>query len=417
MIRLPGKYALLMCCFILAVFLASCSKDNKKPVHKIKEGKYSVLLQGFSTPEAAGKSVDELKSKIKDSLAVIQFKQKSYGVKIGIFPTSFAAGKRGFNLFLDSLISSYMIVKDDSVVFDEFNNVIFAARYEDIPSIYNFDLQHKKYSLSWYKWGNRVFSINRSWDNQKAFIAAAVGMGWKGGFPYILDAKIYLYDRASNNMQLLTELGKGVQLFTSWQTDDTFRVNFTDLDTFKTSLLTQKIFKYDPEGKLERQDTVKYDLLKDGFPLPPAEAIELNSPDGRYTLEIKDKKNSTEFYVKDNDSDDSFFAASSKRKLYNAVWSDDSRFLFMVTTYFRGMKRQIPDNAFSELIVYDCKSQKAQRKFDKSRYKNFMLRGGLLIFDEGFGDSSKIIFYDYVRDIIYYTLAVPGGCGINSIPL
>ncbi len=287
------KYLKYLFAVIFIPLLFSCKKGDQsvsrteQKVDSVKvNSPYSILVGKFKGRTEADSLTSFLAENVADTVFSKEIKSKQHSIFIGKFSTNFGAGERAFKLFRDSLIGSYKIVKNDSVVFDLYSNVPFVAKYEGRPSVYNYNLVKNKSGTIWSRWGRKVINLNMSDDFKNSFISTALGIGWRAGFPYILDARVYMYDRLADKVKEIFFLGQGLQLYTYWDTPDTFKINFTILDSLRTSVLIQKIVAFSSEGDKYYETERQFNLLRDGFPLPPKMNPVLNSPDQRYLLKI-----------------------------------------------------------------------------------------------------------------------------------
>lgn len=399
-------------------FAIYCSqREQQNDLKQIPERGFSVLAGIFHSDEKAESFVNSNSFKFPDSLRLIQTGEKQWSVFTGRFGSSYQAGKYAFRLFNDSLLNDYSITYRRNKVYDNYTNMLFVGSDSGRPAIYNFNMVSKKYEMLWSRWGRKVVTLNHTMDLSKAFITTALGLGWRGSLPYILDASVYYFDGAENEASKIADLGKGVGLYTYWDTPDTFKINFSYLDTVKTSVVYQRIISFDKSGRELGEKHREFDILKDGFPLPPSPRPKSYSPNGQFHIKAMNK-GSDYIYMFENSADRSSarFALTGKN-IYDIKWTDDSRFAFVVTENSLPHNPKRNDEPTGEFYVVSSIQKAAIKVFIGSRYKNFLVEGDMLILDERNADDSHIVFYDFVKNRIYHTLRVPGGCGLYNVPL
>ncbi|MFA3782515.1 hypothetical protein ABRY23_05555 [Melioribacteraceae bacterium 4301-Me] len=408
---------------LIAVLTFSCRKESKSSYEKSQLSSdtlrktffYSILLTSDFNKKAADSVVYNLKNKLEDTLIIKKQSDNKYAVFIGNFNDNYSAGKHAYELFEDSLISDYKIVKNDSVIFDLYSNIPFVANFENRPSVYNYSLLSNKYYLVWSKWGRKVINLNMTKNFELCFISTAMGMGWQGGFPYILDARIFIYRRLTGDIKEIDFLGQGLQLYTYWETPDTFKVNFTVLDSIHTNILIQKIIAFNDSGKKLYQIERKYNLLKDGFPYPPQIVPNLISPNSRYNLNYEQTNSKNTFYLYDVQLNLRYEIIKSKYNLFNSDWTENGNYLFIMLQDKRsrgnnnGIKRAL------EFIIYNVVEKKIVRYFKGYKYKNYLINGNLVLFDQRNEHESKIVVYNFVKDHLINEIKLKSGVGLNNI--
>lgn len=419
------KYTCNLSAVIIFLSLFSCKKEDAMRISKNVgvdtpkiSSTYSILLNDYRSKRSADSLLLLQKSKFHDTLFVRKLNTNKYGVVIGQFPTNYSAGKHAYELFEDSLITAYKIIKNDSIVFDLYSNIPFSAYSENEkrPSVYNYNLVSGKYEMIWSRWGRKVINLNNSKELENCFITTALGMGWRGGFPYILDARVYMYNRLTNNIREIFFLGNGLQLYTYWETPDTFKVNFTILDSMQTSILIQKIIAFDDRGKKLYETERSFSLLTDGFPLPPPLIPLLTSPNHRYKLKHERANFKNNYFLYDIQTHLEYEITKSPNILFDVFWSEDSNYLFVL---LQGRQRQNLRSSIrraSEFYIYNAGKKQMEKVFKGSRYKNYLINGNLILFDQRNDKEAKIIIYNFVKDKFIGEIKVPGGCGLNNIP-
>lgn len=391
---------------LLILIFTACTAD-KSEYSGINEKYYSVRIASKDE-----KTSQDLIHKLSRSIADTVFnfeKDKKYITQIGFYESVEEAADKGFELYADSLIDEYNIYHKDSLLENPYNDFYFVGRYLDRPSLYKLNLLSKKVDLEWSKWGRKIIEINRASDNKIIFIPAALSWGRRAGFPYITNMRLYFFNDTTKNVNFVRKFGNGLGVHSAWENDTTFALYFTVLDSFATSTVYQKKYEYDRKGRLTAQSDKKFDLLSDGIQFPDITTLnpvslnltyryDLTAKDSIYTLVLENIIDGSETEI-----------CSTRGQIITSKWTEDESFLFLRTS-------NIENSNSTDLLVVRTKENKLINKFNGVGEKNFVIRGNLLIFDDGFDKSSHIIFYRYKKNKIYHRIRLSGGCGVRSIP-
>lgn len=378
---------------------------------------YSISLGEFKTQEETIKLKPILESKLNLSLRIEKTVKNKYQLLFGDFVSSFEAGETAFDLYSNSLIKDYTIVRNGKPVEDVFTNVLFVAKYLGRPSVYSYNLLTKQSSIEWSRWQRKVISLNHSIDNQSAFITTVLSYGRQSGFPYIHEARIYFLNRVNDHADELAELGDGVQLYTYWESSDTFKVNFSMLDSVNSKIVIQNIYPFNINGKSGLIQKRKFDLLKHGFPsVPRRNPVEL-SPNKEFQFRNVRSDGESNIYLKNLKQRSEELVVTTKRNINDARWSEDGNYLFLIIDNLTVDPKGVKAEKTGELIIIDAFKMKIIRIFSGFHFENVLVHGKLLFFDERLKDIAQIAVYDYTRDKLLNTISIYGGCGINNLPM
>ncbi|MEK6552473.1 MAG: hypothetical protein AABZ54_03375 [Bacteroidota bacterium] len=402
--------------FFMTLILSECTISDNDTYQDTKI-KYSISLGEFKTEEEAVKIKAILESKLNSTLRIEKTVKNKYQLLFSNFVSSFEAGESAFDLYSNSLIQDYKIVRNGKPVEDVFTNVLFVAKYLGRPSVYSFNLLTKQSSVEWSRWGRKVISLNHSIDNQSAFITTVLGYGRQSRFPYIHEARIYFLNRVNDQTDELAELGNGVQLYTYWESSDTFKVNYSMLDTVNSKIVIQNIYPFDINGKSGLIQKRKYDLLQHGFPsIPRRNPVEL-SPNKEFQFRNVRSNGESNIYLRNLKQRSEELVVTTKRNINDARWSEDGNYLFIITDNQSVDSKGVKAEKTGELIIIDAFKMKIVRIFSGFHFENVLVHGKLLFFDERLKDIAQIAVYDYTRDKLLNTISLYGGCGINNLPM
>ena len=407
---------ILLAVLLVSVLFASCDTwhdDNSQS----DQYSYYINIGEFSTLNSVKNYRIGLPKELNQKAVIQKISDRSYRLLVGKYISSYDAGKDAYRFYSNGLFRNYSIMKNGREVLDEFRNILFVAYFQGRPSVYELDILSKKIGMIWSRWGSKVISLNVSEGRQTAFILSALAFGKRGGLSYITDVRVFLLNREKNEYYEKSALGDGVQLYTYWENADTFKVNLTSIDSVNSRFIFQNIFPFDLNGKRANIHKRKFDLITDGFPLPPQRNPIYFSPNSRFQLRQSTFNNEHDIYLKDLHEKSEILVASSIRKIADARWSEDGNYLFLVTdnTVPSTGKRKAPPSG--ELIVINAVQKKQVNLFSGYRYKNILVHGDFLLFDERSSSTSKINILNYRQNKTFYTISMPGGCGLNNLPM
>ncbi|MEW5843321.1 MAG: hypothetical protein AB1775_08665 [Bacteroidota bacterium] len=405
---------IILICIAAAFILSSCDRTKSGPEDS---DTYSIKIGEFPDINSAKDFRIKLNRNIADSSRIEKFSDELYKVLLGKYKSSFGAAKNAYRLNSNGLIHTYSIMKGRHETLDEFRNVLFVARYLGRPSVFSVDIFSKQTELIWSSQNERVISMNTSGDRSIAFVTTATSYGVRSNLPYVHGVSVYQLQREASVMNKLKDIGDCAQLYTYWENSDTFKVNVTSIDTIDSRKIYQNVFPFDLSGKLNKVSERKFNLVTDGFPLPPNREPEYISPNNRFQFRTIATDSEYDCYIKDVQERSDVLVASSKRKVLDARWSDDGDYLFIITenSVLPGSPKKTQPSG--ELIVINAVQKKLIADFNSFRYGNMLVQGNFLIFDERLNDLSRINIFDFVRNKIYYTLVIPGGCGLVNLPM
>ncbi len=397
----------------LLIAIASCSQLKNE--NEADKKPFSILLGNFKNYEHALKFKSSLDNIVKQDLRLEYISNNNYAYLYGSYKSSFEAGEAAFELFSNSLIVDYDIVRKEKKVLDLFSNVLFVANYMGNASVFSYNLTSKRIELIWSRSIKKVLYLNLTEGAESAFITTAFSLDQRPGIPYIRDAAVFFLDREKDASEEILSLGDCLQIYTYWEPSDSFKINVTTTDLVTPEIILQEIHSFDKSGRHGAKKKRTFDLLKDGFPAAPKRIPIYFSPDNRFRLRATDENGELYFYLKDFQEKSEMLVGSSNNKIKDARWSEDSNFLFIITedSFINGSKNK--KRSKGKLIIVDTKLKKQNRIFYADKYENLLVRGKLLFFDEELNGAQRIVVYDLNRDKIYDIISMIGGCGLNSL--
>jgi hypothetical protein len=393
---------------ILILLTTSCTKnvEVKKKGEKPKE--YSISLFEYGSLLEARNMKDQLSGIIMDGLVIQKVNQNKYRLLLGEFESSYEAGKKAFNLLKNQIIDNFNVVHNKKIVTDSYNNIIFISKYFGRNSLYRFNLFNKKFENIWTKPLHSVLTVNRNSLQDVYFFTTGRKTGMREGFPFIEDAKVWLISPETDDPQIAAEFGECSQLYSFWENKDTFKVNISNPDTLNASVIVQYIHSFDIRGKSHLTNKRSYNLVKEGFPLPPLKRFQLLSPNNQYEIEIN--KNG-EINLKDYNFRSVQNIYNTDKPIKDLIWSDDGNYLITLLE-----TRLNSSEVSSEIIVFEAASRKIISTHRGQEVKNMIVQGDLIFYDEIEAGVSSIVIYDYIKNELFSRIELSGGCSLNNLP-
>ena len=314
---------------------------------------------------------------------------------------------------------------NDSTLINSANQIptlkefLFVGMIGKKSGLYKYNFASKNYTIFWQNNKEEVVDFSYSPDNKTAFLLTANQSGKKGVFPFIDKVKLYFVKIDSGSVLLVENIGSGLQIFSFWENDNSFKVILNIMDVNVGKFVEQKIKTYDASGKKFLDEKKNYDLAKDGFPQIPLVTKKISSPDKKFSIISIDSAQTQIYLVDHQKHDEQTLLTKQNQKLSYVDWSVKMNCLVFSTIDISPMNETLydPQPNTSKLFVYSLLKNKMVRSIEGSGVKNFLLNGELLLYDDGFKDKSTIIIYNLHTDHAADSIKILGGCGIRNIPL
>ncbi len=302
---------------------------------------------------------------------------------------------------------------------DNINSFVFVGMIKNNPGLYRYSIKNKSYKIFWSDRTEKVVDLSYNKNRRAAFFVTAGSYGKQGAFPFVKNEKLYLFknDSASTIVQV-EKIGSGLQVFTRWENDNTFKIIINSIDKIVATYVNQRTLIFNIFGKNLLDETQTFDLAKDGYPKPPKEKTQINSPDNEYSIYSEGDSLFT-YYIVRNNLNEKDSIVTQIQKLNEVKWSQDNKYLVFSTLFLSPSNQTLntENPQTSGLYVYLINQKKLIKDWISGGFKNFFLTNNYLIFDTGFKDNSKIVIYNYRKNKIQNTIEIKNGCGIKNIPL
>jgi hypothetical protein len=291
------------------------------------------------------------------------------------------------------------------------NNFLFITEWFDKVGVYKYDIAKKKYSPVWWHPRENVVMLVYKPGELPSYFLTAEKIGMRGSLPSFSRLKLFLISHDLMETKQIDDIGSGLQFTVRWNEDENLEVIYTSVDKTIASYVNQYTKVYDHYGKLVDSNIKTFDIEKSGFPqlLPPKNST--ISPSGKYGVSVK----SDSVFLKTAGTETLEFISVMKHNLNKLKWSDDEKYLFISTLDLDNETIKTKNPETSELFIYSLEADSLIVSFGGTGIKNSLNFNGLLIFDDGFENSSMINIYDLKQKKIIDVIKPRGGCGLVNI--
>jgi hypothetical protein len=303
---------------------------------------------------------------------------------------------------------------------DEF---YFVGLIGENPGIYKFISKTQKPGKSdisitkfWSKKNEKVIKLSYSPDKKSLFFLTAEDIGKKATLPYINDIRLYRISQDSSKAVFIKKIGTGLQVFTVWGQDKSFRIILSSFDRNSADFVIQQTSAFSGVGNLLNSNTKKFNIFKDGYPQIEEKTGITSSPGSRYSIFSIDST-LTSIFLQSNSDGKVRLITSTDKKLNQVDWSSDEKYLIFSTAIGpqRNKSAGTGNSNTSKLYIYSIENNKITKALDVNEMKNFFITGDLLIFDKGIQKNSNIQITNYKTLKPFYSIRLKGGSGLKNI--
>ena len=296
---------------------------------------------------------------------------------------------------------------------EEFNQFLFVGMVNRNPGIYKYDVNKEEYSVFWFKRFEKVVKLYYSEDRKSAFFITVRNSGRRGVLPFINDVKIYLININTDKVKFLARIGSGIQVFTGWDTKDSFKTSLNYIDKRNPHFIHQRNIIFDITGQKILDEIKTYNIIQQGYPRP--EKLDQDTTRGNYKI-FTTKGDLTSIFLVNFENDDTTLITTVDQKLNEVRWSKDMKTLIFSTISALKNTRNEPDSSTSRLFIYSLENKRILKLFEGNGIKNFFIINNWVIFDDGFKSNSHINIYNFINLEMIKKISVRGGCGSQNIP-
>jgi len=282
------------------------------------------------------------------------------------------------------------------------------------PGIYKYSFYSKKRKIIWSSKNQRVIVLSYSDNLKNAFFITAKSYGKLGVFPFVEKIRLYTLETQTGKINFVKVIGSGMEVYTQWETDDTFSIILNSLDENIATYVNQQKQIFNVFGKLLRDETKTYDLTADGYPSLTKKEREGLSPNAKYFFTVK--TDSINVYTISSGKENKEIISTSQ-VLRKFEWEERNKLIFTTADLTPANKTLYSKNPeTSKIIIYSPETDEILKFWEGGGVKNFLIMNNKLIFDTGFENESKINLIDLETFKQFDVIKIQGGCGIKYIP-
>ncbi len=299
---------------------------------------------------------------------------------------------------------------------EEFDQFLFVGMVDKNPGIYKYDVNKEEYSVFWYKRYEKVVKLYYSEDRKRAFFVTVRNSGRRGTLPFIDEVKIYLININTGKVKFLERIGSGIQVFTGWDTKDSFKISLNYIDKRNPHFVHQRNVIFDITGQKILDEIKTYNIIKEGYPKP--EKLEQDTVKENYNIYTA-SGDLTSIFLVNIKNNDTTLITTVDQKLNEVRWSKDMKTLiFSTISSFNNISSNLTnsDSNSSKLFIYSLENKRIIKLFEGNGIKNFFIINNWVIFDDGFSGDSRINIYNFINLEMIKKISVQGGCGLQNIP-
>ena len=282
---------------------------------------------------------------------------------------------------------------------NDLNDFLFVGMINENPGLYKYNFDNSEYNSFWSDNKEKVVDLSYSEGKKNVFFITARNFMRSGAFPFIKNVRLYLINPETKKADFLEELGSGLQVFSHWEDENTFRIIINSFDNTIANYVNHRIMLFNIYGKKLEDKTAIFDITKQGYPQLQDRKINFISPGKKYLIENRD----TEVYLIGNETEE--LITKTSQQVRQIEWFDNFLFLSSIGI--------IPGT--SKLIIYSLEKKNILKLWEGTGVKNFFLTNDLIVFDKGFGNDSHITIYDYINQKMIDEIIIDGGCGLRNI--
>jgi len=289
---------------------------------------------------------------------------------------------------------------------------IFVGMEKGNAGLFKYDINKEQSYLLWSEKKEKVVDLSFSLDRKTSFFLTAGNYGKKGAFPFIDRVKLYLLSKDSV-VTFIKEIGSGMQVFTSWETGNAFKVILNSIDRTVASYIEQHTQIFNEFGKQLVDETKTYNLTADGYPKPLERSINNESTDGNFSIFSSQDSVFIIYPYKQKE-----LISITKQKINQVEWSNDGKFVFISTFDISSDNKTLYDKNpnTSKLLIFSLDQKKILKQWEGVGIKNFFVQNNFLIFDGGFKNNFTIHIYNFKEMKPADEIKIEGGCGLRNIP-
>ncbi|MFH0736045.1 MAG: hypothetical protein V1773_16445 [bacterium] len=405
-------FSLLVCIFIGIIFIGcNNNRDNNN------NDFYSVRIRSFNNLDSAEVLKNKLEKLIKDTLFISESLTKKgiqlYSVCFGNYTQNFDAGQKANELYQDSLIENYQIVKGDSVVTDIFGKILFLGYNNNKVSLFSFNILNKVYTLLWTNPQKNIISLNADERYQNIYFITADKIPDIKGYPILKNIVINKYNLNNKKTNPVDRIRTLFQVFSNIGEDNVLRVSYLNFDSTNMAKINKTTNYYSSEGVKVESKYETFDVLKDGVPNLGTVLLKVKSNTGKHFIDFTRINGQTKLFYKNLETKVKEYITSSDFSVAKIDW--DIKDNYCVIYLEKYDEQTIESKISSLLILYEIKTKEIKQIIENPTTIDFIIRGNYLIYEQNTNTIKKIVFYDMKKNDTFHIIEAKKDCALKTL--
>ncbi|KAB2910021.1 MAG: hypothetical protein LC102_09940 [Ignavibacteriales bacterium] len=262
---------------------------------------------------------------------------------------------------------------------------------------------------------------------------------------YIDSVSVFFHD--STGTRNLLGAPKVSKIFANVTDETVLNLNFYDID-FERWVATRNTYSFDTTGSMIKRNKKAYNLVKKEVPEYPAVKISNLSPGGNFSVylvkgytagvakkttggkkskSVKGKSKKTakssqpaktqkgaKVYLSGANFKKDILITETELQIDRIYWGKKEEFVIIQFSDLQPEKTDETTNSL--LLVYSLTELKETVRFAGKGYRNFTIKGNILIFDEFENDLRTVKIYDLAKKEAVRQIRMKNGCSIRFLP-
>ncbi len=297
---------------------------------------------------------------------------------------------------------------------DTMTQFLFAGKVRKQTEVYIYNITTAKYIPLKSSFPGKVVDVHTNSSRTLATIITVSKSGKNGVFPYFQKARLYLLDGKTFATIKTISLGDGIQFVSGFDSDSTFSVTINKIESNMVSHVARQRIIFSRKGDPVNESIKIYDFVKEGYPPLPKQRLQLLSENEKFSITPNDKN---AIFLHGGIENPKLLAGESNEKLNAISWTADGTVVVFSTIDVsrNNTTLQTAQPQTSTLYVFSLAENTLLLKIDGAGFKHFDIINDLVIYDNGFGNESRVHIYDLHKKIETRLISFPAGCGLTNI--
>ncbi len=298
---------------------------------------------------------------------------------------------------------------------DTVTRFLFAGKLGKETALYEYDIAADKYFPLKNRGRGKIVDIQANPSRTYIYVITAAKEGHGGVFPFFQKAQLHLLNGRTFAPIKTISIGDGIQLVGGCDSDSTFGITINKIQSNMYSHIAQNKIVFSQDGSRLKEETRMYDFSKEGYPPLPKPKLQLLSNNEKYSITPNEKN---ALFLHGGVENPKLLAKESKQKMNAIRWTnDESAVVFSTIDVSRNNATlQTAKPQTSTLYIFSLTENVMLKTIEGSGFKHFDIIGNFVIYDDGFGEESRVHIYDLQKKNETRIISIAAGCGLTNIP-